>query len=343
MDLENRNKHLIRKYINKNCTPQEIEELQKLMSLPEIQRLFDEVLSETWTGLHPENNIDQPHLDLQLNKFYNKLSDHENSPRQQEGGKSAFIRVLRHRKYLAYAAIWTVFVIGFFAYRFWYPSKPVAESQVAMRELTNPYGRRSKITLPDSSEVFLGAGSKLIVPEAFTGNLREISLQGEAFFQVTKNPQKPFIIHTGTVQTRVLGTSFKIEAFKDQPLIVAVVTGKVRVDNYIGKRHTSLAVLTPGQKVTYNNGQAIAGKAIIDDVRSWKDGRQVFNNQTLKSITDVLERWYNVQFQYQNTKKAAERISIVLQADRPLNNIMNVLSATGHFKYSIKGKMVIIN
>ncbi|SDF55708.1 FecR family protein [Mucilaginibacter pineti] len=341
MDLENRNKHLIRKYINKNCTPQEMEELQKLMSLPEVQHLFEEVLSETWTSLEPENDIDQPHLDLQLNKFYNKLNNQEIDSQRQ--GKSAFIRVLYQRRYLSYAAIWAVFVIGFFTYRFWSSSKPVAEPRVAMREMVNPYGRRSKIILPDSSEVFLGAGSKLTVPEVFTGNLREISLQGEAFFQVTKNPKKPFIIHTGTVQTKVLGTSFKIEAFKGQPLVVAVVTGKVRVDNYTGKSHSSLAVLTPGQKVTYNHGQAFAGKAVIDDVRSWKDGRQVFNDQTLKNITDVLERWYNVHVQYQNSKKSGERISVILQADRPFNNIMNVLSATGHFKYAVKGNTVIIN
>lgn len=342
MDSENKEKDLIRKYINKQCTAEELQELEKLMLRPGIQHLFDEVLDERFIALTPQTDTEQTHLDELLGKFNNKLNRVHAPVNLTQPAEAIPASVFKIKKYLPYAAIWALVVSGFFAYRFVSVKNGAAIQKVAMREMVNPYGQRSKIILPDSSEVFLGAGSKLTIPEKFTGNLREISLQGEAFFQVTKNPKRPFIIHTGTVQTRVLGTSFKIEAFKNKPLTVSVVTGKVRVDDYAGNIHTSLAVLTPGQKVTYDNGQAIAGKAIIDDTKAWKDGRQVFSGQALAEITDVLERWYNVKVEYKTAKKAEEKISVILNADKPLDNIMKVLSATGHFKYAINGKLITI-
>lgn len=342
MDTDSTKKDLIRKYLNQRCTPSEIEELKKLMNTPGIELLFDEVLSETWTGLEPEHDVDQPRLNQQLNKFYSRVNEHAQGSDEQRS-QPALIRVLKNRKYLSYAAIWVVAIMGFIAYRMLRANTPPATQQVAMREITNPYGRRSKIVLPDSSEVYLGAGSKLTVPESFTGNTRTISLAGEAFFQVTKNPKRPFIIHTGTIQTRVLGTSFKIEAFDHQAMTVAVATGKVRVDQYANGKHISLAVLTPGQKMTYDNGQASVNPTTIDDVKSWKDGRLVFKNQRLSEITAVLERWYNVKFQYKNPAKADERITVRLQGGDPLERIMKVLSATGHFKFSIEAEIVRIN
>jgi transmembrane sensor len=342
MDSENKEKALIRKYIDEECTPEELEQLKELMLRPGVQHLFDEILDERFVALSPQKDTGQSRFDQLLSKFNTKLQKPQADDKRTQPDEVKHVRVFHIKKYLPYAAIWALIISGFFAYRFISVKNESVSQQVAIREIVNPYGQRSKIILPDSSEVFLGAGSKLTIPEKFTGNLREISLQGEAFFQVTKNPKKPFVIHTGTVQTMVLGTSFKIEAFKNKPLTVSVVTGKVRVDDYTGNIHTSLAVLTPGQKVTYDNGQPIAGKAVIDDTRTWKDGRQVFNQQALHDITDVLERWYNVKFEYKTAKKAEEKISVILNSDRPLANIMKVLSATGHFKYEINGKIITI-
>src|SRR6202000_336004 len=94
----------------------------------------------------------------------------------------------------------------------------------------NPRGQRSVVRLSDSTIVYLGPDSKINFPGRFNGKTRELNLEGEAFFQVKKDHQHPFIIHTGDVSTTVLGTSFKITAFKGEPLTVSVATGKVRVD-----------------------------------------------------------------------------------------------------------------
>lgn len=307
------------------------------MLLPDAQQLFDDVLSENWNGMEPVHNTDTPELNKKLSIFYERLATEEKETLQQEESHQTIAK----KSYLKYAAILAFAVLSTLIY--WQFKEMPVQEFIAMREQINAKGQRSKIILPDSSEVFLGAGSKLIFPEKFKTGSREVTLEGEAFFQVTKNPRRPFIIHTSSVQTRVLGTSFKIQAFKDRPLLVSVATGKVRVDDYAGSRPTSLAVLTPGQQVTYFRGAAVLAMTNIDDVKSWKEGRLVFHKRRLIEITAELERWYNVKFVYQQPAKAKEEISIVLQADVPLSKIIKVLSATGHFNYKIINKQITIN
>lgn len=336
-------KNLIRKYINQDCNPQELEDMKKLMLLPHTRQLFDEVLAERWTGLEQEKDIDQPLLSEKLTHFYKKLEAEEIATLQKEESTQTLIRKIKGKRYMQYAAVLALFIFSIGTYSLLKFRKTPAQGLIAMRQVVNANGQRSTVTLPDNSEVFLAAGSKLVFPEKFAPGSREVKLEGEAFFQVTKNPHRPFIIHTGNVQTRVLGTSFRIEAFKDRPLIVSVATGKVRVDDYTGNLVRSLAILTPGQQVTWNRRNAVTSKIATDDVKSWKDGRLVFNKQKLKEITNVLERWYDVKITYKNKVKAGEELTVVLQASTSLRKIMEVLSATGHFHYKINEKNVTIN
>jgi len=342
MEPEHKNKTLIRKYLNHNCTPEEMKEVKRLMLVPGTQQVFDELLSESWTGLEAEQNTDQPHLQEKLQQFYQKLEGEE-AQRFHQQEEENIVRVIKHRTYLRYAAVLVVIFLGLGTYGILqYKKTPVAE-QIAMREVQNPRGQRSRIVLPDSSAVYLGAGSRITFPEQFDANSREIALEGEAFFEVTKDPKKPFIVHTGKVQTRVLGTSFKIDAFKNRPLTVAVATGKVRVDEFINETSKSMAILSPGQKVTYDEGIIKTTSTEIDEISGWKAARLVFHNQSLKEITTELERWYNVKISFDKKGKAKEKISVVLQADVPLNKIMKILAATGHFKYHITSRNVSIN
>jgi transmembrane sensor len=331
MQAENTHKTLIRKYIHNDCTPAELESIKELMKLPQAQRLFDEVLNESWSGFEAELDLDQPRLNHKLQEFYNRLQKDETEQAQAEISKGFF----KKRTYLRFAAVLSAAILSLGTYGLLQLKKTPSREQLAIHEIANPMGQQSRIVLPDSSEVFLGAGSKLKFPERFTSKTREISLEGEAFFQVTKNPHKPFIIHTGTVQTKVLGTSFRIEAFRGLPLTVSVATGKVRVDDYKGVEVHSLAILLPGQRVSYDSGKTRQGTVDVEEVKGWKDGHLVFRGASLREITNTLERWYNVKFDYGDSGKSKEKISVLLQANVPLAKIMKVLGATGHFKYKI--------
>lgn len=343
MEPEHKDKTLIRKYLNHNCTPEEMKEVKRLMLVPGTQQIFDELLSESWTGMEAEENTDQPHLQEKLQQFYKKLEGEEMQRFQQKEEEEGVVHSLKQRNYLRYAAMLAVIFLGLGTYGILQYKKTPPEEQIAMREILNPPGQRSRIVLPDSSAVYLGAGSRITFPEQFEANSREIALEGEAFFEIARDPKKPFIVHTGKVQTRVLGTSFKMDAFRNHPLTVAVATGKVRVDDYTGQKSKSLAILTPGQKITYDQGVVKTGTTEIEEINGWKAARLVFHNQSLKEITTELERWYNVEISFEHKEKAKEKISVVLQADVPLNKIMKILAATGHFKYHITSRNVSIN
>jgi ferric-dicitrate binding protein FerR (iron transport regulator) len=334
MQSENRNKSLIRKYISGSCTVEEQLEIRQIMQQPDVRLLFDEVLAESWMGLEEEKDTEQLRLNDKLQLFYNRLESEE---------QAAIEVPINRRRYFQYAAIWAILILGLGTYGLMQYKKAPLTNQVAMQELVNPYGQRSKVVLPDGSEVYLGAGSRLSFPGKFSGLTREIALEGEAFFQVTKNPAKPFIVRTGSVQTRVLGTSFKIDAFKNSPLVVAVATGKVRVDDYLNGKLKPLAMLKPGQMVTYKENHAITSATVIEEVKSWKNAQLYFHNRSLGEIAAELERWYNVKISFRGQDKPKEKISVNLQADMPLNKIMKVLAATGHFSYQISAKQVQIN
>jgi len=343
MDSAEKNKNLIRKYLSDSYTAAEWEEIRKFMSTPGSKQLFEEVIEEQGGNLEAQPDVEQAALNKQLSSFYLRLQEEE---RRAIGSLNQYkTKSLKNRgSLLQYAAIWLVLILGAGMYAIYQHQQiPPQETQVAMRELSNPKGQRSRILLPDSSAVFLGADSKLSFPEKFTSDSREVSLEGSAFFEVTKNPKKPFIIHTGTVQTKVLGTSFKIEAFEGRPVTVAVATGKVRVDDFLKAGAKALAMLTPGQVLSYDHGTPITRTTDIAELQAWKLARLNFHSQSLQEITTELERWYDVRIQYQTPAKARERITVTLQVDMPLQKIMKVLAATGHFDFTISGKQVKIN
>ncbi len=343
MHSKDKNKDLIRKYIAGNYSDAEWKEIRQLMSAPAAKTIFDEVLSESWTGLIAEKDLDHPVLNDQLKVFYAKLQQEEHSSNADQNTRKPRFLSFNRKNWYQYAAIWVVLMIGAGVYTVTHRQNVVEEVKIATRELVNPRGQRSRVVLPDGSEVFLAADSKLSFPEKFAEGSRELKLEGSAFFEVTKNPNRPFIIHTGTIQTKVLGTSFKIEAFKGQPVRVAVATGKVRVDDFLKTGTKALAVLVPGQLLSYDQHSPVVSNTDIAELQSWKKARLNFHSQSLQEITTELERWYDVRIQYQDPSKAKEKISVMLQVDMPLQRIMKVLAATGHFNFRITGKQVRIN
>lgn len=326
-------KDLIQKYISGKCTGDELIRVRAIMAKPGYTELFDEVLSEDG---NPIVTSQEP-VDFQMQNWTDMINSKLDQDRQNQSAP-----IIQKPYFFRYAAIWIIFALGASIWGLSYLKTSKEPLHIAYTEIVNPKGKRCRIVLSDSSTVFLGAGSKLRFPEQFTGNTREINLEGEAFFEITKNPERPFIIHTANVQTKVLGTSFKITAFKDQPISVGVVTGKVRVDRLIDHKLKSLAVLTPGQEVYYANETTENRKIEKDDLKEWKEGHLVHTEKPLSFIAEELERWYNVDIKISNADKAAMLMDINITANIPINKVMKILGKSGHFKYKITGNTITI-
>lgn len=219
--------------------------------------------------------------------------------------------------------------LGYFGYH---------EYAIGSKELitkTAPNGEKSIITLTDGSKVFLNSGSSISFPRVFDKSVREITLKGEAFFEVTRNPQQPFIVKAGNLTTRVLGTSFNIQAFDSNDISVSVATGRVQVtaDSYAGSPQNGSqhsVYLDPSQQVSYQNHQFNVSYVEIENIVSWKNNTLRFDETPLSTVGAILTRWYDVEISFDNDdivncringQYKGQRLEEVLRSIRYMYNI----------------------
>ena len=201
-----------------------------------------------------------------------------------------------------------------------------------------PYGERRSIQLPDSSLVWLNAGTKLeyLISNEFKERL--VKLDGEAFFQVKHN-NSPFKVITGGFETQVLGTSFNIINNKNEQVNVALVEGQIQfVETQSNKGH----ILDPGYMLTYNKNTTGTIKKEPFDIKrkiAWKDNRLVFIEATFIEVIGSLEKWYDVSFVYDKKNMPQWQYNAVF-SNKDLKTVMENLALTQNINYSIKNKIV---
>lgn len=162
--------------------------------------------------------------------------------------------------------------------------------------MSTPKGRQFKMVLPDGTKVWLNAASSIRYPIVFTGNDRRVDITGEAYFEVAKNKEKPFIVatHSGT-EIEVLGTQFNINSYDNEETInTTLLEGSVRVSNKEGRIE-----LTPGQQAqSTHTALTVKQQVNVAQVMAWKNGQFDFNNASLREVMRQLERWYNIEVEY---------------------------------------------
>ena len=189
------------------------------------------------------------------------------------------------------------------------------------------------VMLPDSSQVWLNRESKLVYDQDFDGEERMVQLEGEAFFEVKKDPQRPFIIRTKATITRVLGTSFNLRAYPEEAAVELVVaTGKVA---FASRTTQSEALVTPGYAARLDRETATIEKYSSQNANAWawKSGRLEFEGASLKEVLQDLERYYGVELQLQNPAMANCRFTGRFE-DASLEGVLQVLQATLQLDYS---------
>lgn len=165
---------------------------------------------------------------------------------------------------------------------------------------TTDLGQKMNLTLADGTQVHLNSGSTIEFPERFEGNTREVKFEGEAFFEVAKDPNKPFIIKSGEIHTTVLGTSFNINTYQEsRQIAVTVASGKVKVTS-----EDSEVFLGPNEQGVFDKSTKTISKEQTDIAAFllWKDGILQFEDVTLTEVAKSLEHWYGVTFVFGNDK-----------------------------------------
>ena len=174
-------------------------------------------------------------------------------------------------------------------------------------EIIAPVGARAVVQLPDGSKVHLNYGSKIKYPQIFSGNTREIRLTGEGYFNVAHNPEKPFIVKTGQLNVKALGTVFNVMAYPGKDIVeTTLVNGNVVLEqNMINGKTRNIGSMVPGQHVNYNirTGAVSSTEGNIEKYIAWKDGRLVFEDATIIQVAEQLSRMFNVDVEIADNMK----------------------------------------
>ncbi len=219
--------------------------------------------------------------------------------------------------------------------------------QVIMIEKVNPYGQKSTFELSDGTLVKLNAGSKLRYPETFGEAERKVTLEGEAFFKVSRDENKPFKVETKELTTVVLGTSFNVKSYQDESKTsVAVRSGKVKVmkSNEV-EISASVLILEKDQMVSFdaNNSVLIRKESVPESEMAWVDNTILFEHTEFEQVKHTLSRWYGVEFDILNTTDFEGGFN-GRYTEETLDNVLRGLKDEGqyNFNYKIEGKKVTI-
>ncbi|NJI72343.1 DUF4974 domain-containing protein [Sphingobacterium kitahiroshimense] len=211
-------------------------------------------------------------------------------------------------------------------------SKDELHSQLLTIEV--PKGGQYQVTLPDGSKVWLNAASTLKYPVQFSNTQREVSLEGEAYFEVSKNPHKPFIVKSNHQQVKVLGTVFNINSYDERRYVeTTLLEGAVQVNQHR---------LRPGQRSLISGSSTQILPADMEAAIAWKKGYFLFDNEPLPHILATLSRWYNVEFDYKQTDIKTLSFWGSIDKNQSLAKTLAFFESTNQIKFEYQdGKIVI--
>lgn len=209
-------------------------------------------------------------------------------------------------------------------------------------DLIVPNGQQSCVNLPDGTVVWLNSGSKFSYSCNFGKKQRLVKLEGQAFFNVVKDKNKPFIVKTKHLDVEVLGTEFDVMAYANGAVVrTTLVRGKVKVKLPNSKSE----YLEPNQACFYSvySKKALVKCVNTKEYTSWRNGQIHFSNETFENIARNLERKFNVTIVIENKMIAKERYTGAFKKKDSLNRIFEIFNLTTKFNYVIKGDTIIIN
>jgi ferric-dicitrate binding protein FerR (iron transport regulator) len=206
--------------------------------------------------------------------------------------------------------------------------------------LETPRGGEFKVVLPDSSIVWLNASSSLRFPTRFNGNIRNVYLSGEAYFEITKNKSKPFIVTVNNISVTVTGTKFNVKAYPDESYInTTLVEGGVEL-RAAGTGSAKPVVLRPGYQGIWQHQQLTVQEAYMEEALAWKNGLFVFRSEPLGSIMRKLSRWYDVEISFPDGATTDLRFTGTIRKYESIQKVLDMLALTQKVNFTINQKKI---
>ena len=199
-----------------------------------------------------------------------------------------------------------------------------------------------QVVLADGSKVYLNSESEIRYPTFFAGGERRVYLKGEAFFEVTSDTSRPFIVNVGEMDVRVLGTRFNVNAYVPERAIrTTLVSGKVRVSD---REDKAAVVLEPGQQAVWKKNGLTMREVDALAVSAWVDGKFYFEEgMTLEEITEQLQRWYDIDFFFASERVKHFVFAGMIKKEYAANEIFSIIEKAARVKFTVNGRTVAVS
>ena len=210
--------------------------------------------------------------------------------------------------------------------------------EIVYNTVSTPKGGQYQLELPDGSQVWLNATSSIHFPTSFIGTERRIGITGEAYFEIAKDPNMPFIVTVNNAEVQVLGTHFNVNSYNDEDNVkTTLLEGSVRFVN-----DGNISILKPGQQAQLTNEGTtkVVSNVDVDEVIAWKNGMFDFENAGIETVMRQLSRWYDVEIEYKG--KTDDLFIAEMRRNIKLSDALKALELTGKVKFDIQGKKIIV-
>ena len=330
--------NLLEKFLEDKCTPQEARDVLEWISSPEGRLIAENCFERDIVLMeNPDQHVDSPEVRtakmfrLIMEKIYadqaaeSKLQTRRLFPYWLKIAAAIFIPLL-----ISNAIIWFIL------------EKP--NSQIAWQEVYVPKGEKQQVIFQDGTRVWLNSDTKLKYPVEFSGNQREVKLEGEAYFKVKKNPKKPFIVMVNNLCVKVTGTSFNVKAYHEDKLITTTLD-EGRISLLAEQKNEPVEyILLPGQEAFYSktSSDITVVKSEAGQNSSWKEKKIIFKNTSLLDVVKTLERWYNVKFIIMDQRLSNYTYTITFR-NEPLQNVLLGLERITPIRCQVKNGIVQIS
>ncbi len=362
--MNDRLAELISRKLSGEITSAELQELEQWLQSHPGDQYFADLLISYW------NNIHDAAPDPVMRSTADQHFEHILQMAAEQDQESAVPMIPRNRwlKRLAIAA--SVVGICFLSIKLYQLSRPqpAANTSEVPNQVTAQKGARSKMLLPDGTQVWLNSDSRLQYSSSFNSAVREVTLEGEAYFDVTKIEGRPFIVHTSAIDIRVLGTAFNVKSYDQEKTIeTTLIHGLVEVTNK-SKPQAPKIILRPKEKLVFNkpdNQSEITKNVTAPSSNrpekqetmiaitalprnrndstlvetSWVYNRLLFEGDSFRELAVKMERWFNVRIEFKNDRVANYRLRGVFE-DETIEQALQALQLVSNFNYKIKNNTV---
>ena len=357
---------LISLKLSGEATPEELKELEALIkNNPELMERVEDI-KKVWKQLgRRSTGLAEESFEKHLHRLNNEIFESNALSRtSSDVPEVSPVRKLVQKKY--YRILLGAAAASILLFWFLFRTNENTGVKPINNTVSTKVGHKASINLPDGSKVWLNGDSKITYVGDFGNKTREVYLSGEAFFDVAEDKTKPFIIHTRTINLKVLGTAFNVRSYNNEKETeTALVHGSVEVT--LRNNPDKKIVLKPGEKLLVKNipvdtlqsykkqkRDEEAPIAVLTNMHyygtdsssvetSWTKNQLEFNDEPLDKIALNLERWFNVRVTIVNESLKKEKYTATIEEDDKLEDFLEALKLAEGFHYSIKDREVVIS